>query len=249
MKDSKLNLLVIIGLSLLSSCKVLYIPNMVNSPLLKEKGEAKINLNTNNLQASYAVTDNVGLMVNGYYNKNDWNITSGSLVNEYQSKRFLVEGGAGYFKSLGEKGVFEAYAGAGYGTLNYNYKLLDNGIEAEYNRWASNNLKLFIQPVIGTTGEKFDFSFFTRFVGLKFSNVDTINYTPAELDFEGLSNVEKTTWMFLEPGVSIRFGTPLIKLQLQTLYSYKLNPEPLNSKNFVFNIGLHVNLSKLTKKE
>ena len=106
MKTSKKLLLIAIIVLSFSSCKIMYIPNTQNVPMLEEKGDIKVELGTKDLQVAYGVTDHLGIMVNGYYNKNDWSVTSGEYDNQYLSKRTLVEGGLGYYTTMGEKGRF-----------------------------------------------------------------------------------------------------------------------------------------------
>lgn len=252
MNLNKLNLLLVAGAAMcFTSCKILYIPNMVNAPLLKEQGELKVNLSTKDLQAAYAVSPNIGVMLNGYYNKNEWEITSGSFENKYESKRSLLEGGVGYFKAFGEKGVFDVYAGAGLGNLKYDYHLFDNGAEDldESRLWSAKSTKFFLQPSIGMVKEKSEFAFSLRMVGLKFNNIDTLNYSVYDLAFENLNGIERPLYLFAEPAITWRFGIPLVKLQLQTLYSLKLNSEPLNTRNLMFKVGLSFNLSQFTVKK
>jgi hypothetical protein len=247
MKKNLLKLMLISILPLtMSSCRILYIPNTPNTPLLEEKGDLKVNLSTNNFQAAYAVTENIGIMANGYYNKNNWNVTSGNFDNRYSTTRFLLEGGAGYFKKIGEKGVFETYAGAGYGNLSYDYTLFDAGIQTQNNTWDSNKMKFFIQPNIGIVSDNLEFAFTTRFVGLNFMNTLT-NYTDSQLAFENLTGVEDRMWMFVEPGVVFRAGWAPFKFQAHMLYSYKLNPEPLNTRNFVIGFAAHINIGAMMK--
>jgi hypothetical protein len=62
----KLVSVVIAGLS--SYSITMYTTSAVNAPLLKERGEVKINVTRNDLQAAVAVTDHIGIMANGYYN-------------------------------------------------------------------------------------------------------------------------------------------------------------------------------------
>ena len=49
-----------IALLAVAGCKTVYRPNLVNVPLLVERGEAHVAASTSDLQASYAVTRNVG---------------------------------------------------------------------------------------------------------------------------------------------------------------------------------------------
>jgi hypothetical protein len=55
----------------LTSCAPAYVPNALNTPLFNNKGEIHIAANTGisgfDPQLAYAVTDNIGVMVNGSF--------------------------------------------------------------------------------------------------------------------------------------------------------------------------------------
>src|SRR5688500_10546599 len=90
-------LLMTATLAVFSSCSTtLYVANTVNAPLLKEKGEIKLNIDQNNIQAAVAVSDHLGIMANGFYRSYEGG-------NNYEHKGGLGEIGVGYFKTLNEK--------------------------------------------------------------------------------------------------------------------------------------------------
>lgn len=73
----------ILGLSLIAqSCNIMYTPNMQNVPLLTEKNEVRATLGPFDYQAAYAVTENIGVMLNGQYHTRNTN----TLDYEYGSK-------------------------------------------------------------------------------------------------------------------------------------------------------------------
>ncbi|MEE4199006.1 MAG: hypothetical protein V2I54_15305 [Bacteroidales bacterium] len=81
----------VIPLGFLFSCSPEYIPNMANSPMFTERGElqATIATGTSNFdaQTAYAITDHIGIMVNGSYG-NETNDTT----DDYHKHAF-IEGG------------------------------------------------------------------------------------------------------------------------------------------------------------
>ena len=227
----------------LPSCKIMYMPNAQNVPLMKEKGEIRANVGVSNYQGSYALTENIGLMLNGQYRNSTFTGESGSYNYEYSSSRWLVEGGGGYFKPLGEDGVVEAYGGLGYGGVTFDRSSQDSSGGTQVNstdRYNANMIKLFIQPAIGVTSEYADFAFSMRFVGAKFSSIDTIGYTEQDLINEQISGVEKPFFAFIEPAITVRGGWKYVKFHTQFIYSHLLTKEELNRSPFNFNVGINI---------
>jgi hypothetical protein len=241
-KNVKISLLLsLITIVLLSGCRNMYIPNMPNTPLLKEKGDITVSLNPNNYQAAFAITESIGIMANGYYRRNSWNIASGNFENRYTNQRYMAEGAIGYFKKLGSSAVFEAYAGAGVGNVKFNYDLYDNKVLIDNNSWSANNVKYFFQPNFGIVNDNVELALTTRFVVLNFNNPKiSSNFSEEEMVIERLNGLDKVNWMFIEPGVVFKYGFKNIKLQNHLLYSSKLNPEALNTKNLIFGFGMSV---------
>jgi len=108
-------------LFIFTGCVTLYKPNVINSPLLKEKGEfntsASIGLSgcgLYNLQAAYAISNHTGVMIDGMYHNRHSTISDSSVE---KLNMFFGEAGAGYFTAFGnEKNrLFQCYGGCGYG--------------------------------------------------------------------------------------------------------------------------------------
>ncbi|MCZ2100798.1 MAG: hypothetical protein LC107_04585 [Chitinophagales bacterium] len=218
-------------LLLITSCKTkLYIPNGSNVPLLQEEKELKIVGSTGgNLQAAYAVTNHIGLMANGF-----WTYRSADDTDRPGNKKgegSLVELGAGYFDRFNDF-VFETYAGAGLGRLDY--KDTENG-----KNYSSNGTRLFVQPNIGWTSKYIDIAISGRLAGLKYYDFLADGYSQEELDQEFLHKdlVEDNLWVFFEPAITLRGGYKYIKAQIQYGISKKLNSGDLKYDNTYFNVG------------
>lgn len=153
--------IVFLLLSFFYGCAPVYIPTVVNTPLLSEQGEFQATLNTGvsgfDPQFAYAITNHLGVMLNGSYVSR----TNDTLSNFH--KHLAFETGAGYFTKIGNSGRFEVFGGVGYSRLKADYS---------NNLWVSrtdlNSYKIFIQPAIGATTDIFNGSLVPGFVRVNF---------------------------------------------------------------------------------
>jgi hypothetical protein len=241
-------LAVLAGTLSLHSCKIMYMPNAQNVPLMREKGEFRANIGVSNFQTAFATSKMMGVVANGQYRTTKWSLGSGSSEIKYDSKRWVSEAGSGFFMPLGEKGVFEVYAGGGYGGITFNRTRMDSMGNATYfDRYNANMIKTYVQPAIGLTAENVDMAFSVRYVGLKFNNIDTIGYTQNDLIVENLAGVEKPFFSFIEPAFTVRLGFKYVKLHSQLVYSHKLNIQPLNRSPLNINVGVNICIAKRHK--
>lgn len=102
--------------------------------------------------------------------------------------------------------------------------------------------KLFIQPSLGYSDESIEIAFTPRITSVNFSNSD-VNITKGNLSPAEFNDFDHTTsYVFFEPGITLRGGLEYVKGHMQVAYSYKLNEEPLNHKSLILNFGIHVNV-------
>ncbi len=205
-----------------SSCAPAYVPNVINTPLFNNQGEFQASVNGGlagfDPQISYALTDNIGVMLNASFTDR----TSDSTNNFHKHK--FVEMGLGYYQKMGNSGRFETYAGAGFGSLRAEY---------ENELWMShsevNSIRFFIQPAFGVSWEFFDGSFAPRLVYLY-------------LNQQSKSN----TGMFLEPAITAKLGPEYVKVVFQLGLSLPFNTNTIefNYQPFLFSIGLHTTLGR-----
>ncbi|MEY1640405.1 hypothetical protein [Tenuifilum osseticum] len=206
---------------MLQACKIAYVPNTFNSPLLRNKGDAQFNVwgGSSGLeaQAAAAVTDNIGLMVNGQFQQ-DKKVENDIEVTE---KWKLVEGAIGYTERFSDMGIFEIYAGGGVGQVPAKFRNItwDGPPDITFNRW-------FIQPALGFCNDWLDFSVVNR--------LSLVDISPQK------------NW-FYEPGIVGKIGYKRIRLVGCFGFSFPLRGHDKRywDNQFVtISVGLHVNFGK-----
>lgn len=221
----------------LAACKTIYIPNAVNVPLLSRKNEVRAQVNANNLQGAYAVTDNVGVMVNGQYHSSS---TDRKAQSAETGSGGLVEAGGGYFTALSPRVRAEVFGGAGYGQVEHKNWNTVNGVRNDY-RFEVHATKLFAQPSVGIVGDWFDAALSTRLVLLRaFNPKASANYTESDLRSDGLYAIDSRLWSFVEPTLTIRGGYKWAKIFFQYGRSFKLNKADLPRDEEFVNVGLSI---------
>ncbi|MBN2214813.1 MAG: hypothetical protein JW723_11260 [Bacteroidales bacterium] len=206
----------------ITSCAPAYVPNVINTPLCSNPGEFQASVNGGlagfDPQISYALTDNIAIMLNGSFASR----TSDSTDNFH--KHQFVEMGLGYYQKFGTSGRFETYGGAGFGQLRAEY---DN--ELWMTRSNVNSRRFFIQPAIGVSTDFFDGGLAARFVYLY-------------LIQESKSN----TGVFVEPAITAKVGPKHVKAVFQIGLSIPVNSGSLefNYQPFLFSVGLQTTLGR-----
>ena len=239
--------LLVITLLIGQSCgRTLYIPNMHNVPLMKEKNELRANITPTDFQASYGVTNNIGLMLNGQsvttkdshqYNKGIYGPRAYGQDNN--SKRHYIEVGIGYFKPIKKNGVFEFYAGSGRGKLSFN-----NEDHVGRDKFSANFSRYFVQPSIGLTFGAIDIAYSLRYVNLRFHGSDTSEYEYENTTGKDLSEIEKHSYSFREPGLTLRVGWKYVKLHFHIASAYQIGGPDIKQQEMNGNFGLHINIAK-----
>jgi hypothetical protein len=204
------------------SCAPVYVPNVINAPMLTNKGEVQVALHAGTSgidpQFAWAITNNIGIMVNGSFQ----NSTSDSTTDYH--KHSLGEIGLGYLRAIGQRGKFETFIGYGKGSIEALYK---NSI------WTSRSKvdmgRFFIQPTIGVTSKVIDLGLSTRisFVGIT----------------DGKDMVNR---VFAEPAVTAKLGWDHLKIVGQLGISVPFNDDDvLNYQPLLFSVGIQGNFGKV----
>jgi hypothetical protein len=257
------------NLSAAASCSVLlifsacnshiYVPNTVNEPLLKEKYEFKGSVSPSNLQASFAILNNIAIMANGQYVYDFVDVDDSDddeLFTDDDTRGGVIEGAVGFFKPLDPKKrmVLDVYAGYGKGS----FKTLAEGYNSNSGMLINDYLlrshfnKFFIQPGIGFAHPVIEAAFTSRFSILKFHNLYAgskafenepdrrINYL----------NIGAKTLPFYEPAFTFRVGYKYVKFQMQLMFSLLLNDDTYRGYEFneyfqpvALGMGVSVNLA------
>jgi len=239
-----LSLATFVALAMLSgACKALYAPNMASTPLLRERGEVRATVDARNLQLAVAASSHIGLMANGYHRSED-NDPKPNEEKQHGEGDF-IELGVGWFGTLPRLPAWlqaEVYAGAGPGKVSHDLTPAGGStrhFEAELTR-------VFVMPTVGYTHRYFDVALSTRLVGVSYRSPQSSGYTDdAQLDGDGFAGIDRRTWYFVEPSVTVRAGYKWIKLQLQVGKSFLLTRADLPHDSGMVTLGLNVDVFRL----
>lgn len=208
------------GLLVNYSCAPTYVPNVVTTPFLGDKGDVAGSVNYGvsgfDPQFAYAVTDNIGVVANGSY------INTANDTNSQFRQHLHVEFGGGYHTRIGSFGRFEAYGGGGVGRINAKF---DDLLFVSYEDVLST--RLFIQPSVGFVTDVFEIGFSTRFVLVSL-----------------MQDQKSETAPFIEPALTAKLGYSPVKGMMQLGFSLPLNPElKFYFQPVIFSIGLQIRLN------
>jgi len=202
------------------------VPNVINTPLLSNKGELQVGIHTGlsgtDPQGAYAINDNIGLMLNGSFA----NRTSDSS-NSFHKHNF-GELGVGYFTKFADNGRLEVFTGLGYGDLRAKFEseIFNSSAQVHTRRF-------FIQPAIGAKTNIFDGSFATRFVFLDI--------------YQGNKSIQA---VLFEPAITAKAGYKYVKVVFQFGLSLPLSAtENYYYQPFLFSVGLQGFIGLLTKND
>ena len=195
---------------LLTGCVTLYKPNVIHSPMIKEKGEfsstAALGLSGSgifNLQAAYGISDHWALMADGMYH-----YKKSLFEDDISGKRTLrmrfAEGGIGYFKVTGAKknSLFQCYGGAGSGhsfNIISNLDGADPEVVARYNN-------VFVQPGIVLLNKKYMISFDLRANYVMVNNINAYKYEEFDMwstNFRYYENLS-LDFVLMEPTITFK---------------------------------------------
>lgn len=231
----KLAVLSLMGIWL-SSCKTVYYPTTNNSPMLNNKGEFQASgiIGTGNfeLQTAYAITDNIGVMLNGSYFNGTREIEINNEKSEIKEIHNLIEAGAGYFNTFGRLGKLEIFAGGGVGKVPANFRGIDHFYDGTQ---TSRMTKLFIQPSVGLGTDFVDFS-----GGIRISTV----------------NISRAMRLFAEPELTVKLGYKSVRLVASIGLALPMNnintwSDELLSWDFnpvIIGFGVQLNLGRKYEK-
>ncbi len=227
----------------LSSCATtMYTTNAVNAPLLKEKGEVKINVTQNDLQAAIAVSDNIGIMANGYYKNYD-----GS--SNYQHGGGMGELGVGYLLNSEGHLVMENFVGAGLGKVHKQQQYTNPDNSSYMASFDANAVKAFIQSNLGYRSKYFDVALTPKFSFVKYSNFSHANYSEEQLreDYLDRNRLTDPLFVFAEPAITVRGGYKFIKLQAQYGVTINVGGQSIRHTPDFGSLGLIIDIAKWYK--
>jgi hypothetical protein len=210
----------------LISCAPVYIPNVINAPLLSNAGEVQLSVYSATSgfdpQFALAVTDNIGIMLNGSFDEITYQDS-----DDYRKHKFF-EMGAGYYQKLNDNFRFETFGGYGFGEIQSDYG---------YYQWiphkAINSKRFFIQPGVGATYHPIEGAVSARIVHLRLTQND-----------------RSSNGMFFEPAVTGKIKYKRVKGVMQLGFSVLVGTYDLalEYQPVILSIGLSVNVGKMNDK-
>jgi hypothetical protein len=227
-------------LILLTSCRsTMYVTNTVNVPLLKEKGEVKINIDQTDAQLAVGVGKHWGVMANAFYKKFEKN-------DNYVNEGTIGEVGFGYFKPYRNNLILEAYTGLGIGTVDKKETFSTEENNLYWTSFSAQGTKAFIQPSIGYCTKFFDLAFTPRMSFVKYTHFNSYGYSQDQLAQDYLENDRLTNgiYMFGEPAFTIRGGYKFVKIQGQYGLTMNFSPNPIRHSNSFASIGLVIDIAR-----
>lgn len=213
--NSKFLIILLVIIFLVSGCVTLYKPNAVYSPLLKEKREFNLSGSLGlsgcgilNLQSSYAVSNHIGIMVDGMYHfrRDTYSDTTIERLNIYSG-----EAGLGYFTKTGSEksNLFQFYGGIGYGKTND--KILNSHQQSP--EISSKYYNFFLQPGYAYIFKKTELAFDLRANYVRLYDVHSYlydNFHWWNTNFKYYYD-RSLDFIILEPTVTLKFGNENVK--------------------------------------
>jgi hypothetical protein len=225
------------ALLVLVGCKAMYSPNMASTPLFTKQGELRAGADPRNLQVAYAATSHLGVMTNGYFRSQDEELDSGE---RQVGKGWLLEAAVGAFMTLEEPSWMQVEMYGGVGVGNVKQEITPMG--GTTRTFEAEGYRAFIMPTAGFTGKYVEAAFSARLAAVNYTSSTATNYSQMDLENDKLTELEKNTWLFLEPALTVRGGYKWVKLQVQLGQSYKLSSADMNREKGMFSISLNVDL-------
>lgn len=224
-----------------------YVPNAPNVPFFKEKNNAGVSFSYQlgnissgvNLQAAYALTDHLGLMMNfNYFGGRQESVTFFGMDEEVRYNGNMLEFGAGYFLPVKTNFVFETYAGMGFGGVENNSTFYPAG-----NR-INNHVRFrryFVQPAFGwIANEHFLLGLSVRTGMLHYYDLNI--KTGDDTDIYALMDIKNNPSFVVEPALTMRTGGEIVKFQLQMITSYLIDSKYANYDPYAIVFGLYFNI-------
>ncbi|MFZ4399581.1 MAG: hypothetical protein ACOYO1_06080 [Bacteroidales bacterium] len=210
-----------------------YWPSVQNVPLFDEKQELQLLVGAGKentfFQSAYSLTNHIGFQFTYKTTMENYGISYDDKI----SSNYLVEGGIGYYFKY-QYLAFETFAGYGYSYIQRDDYFRKSIVD--FNR-------KYLQPSIGFSSDYIDVAFTPRFSKVNYSIIENTIYHSSVYD-NILQNIDKNSFYFFEPGITMRFGFKNIKIQFQHVEVKKLNSDQLdyvsagNTVSILFTIPL-----------
>lgn len=230
----------IVSIGVSTSCGI-YRQNMVNTPLLEEKGEAQITgyagFTGYGAQLGSALTKKIALIAN--YSNTGTKRVNYSSVNYTIDKHNFLEMGTGYFRKNKAEFISEYFILAGKGTTSRYYQGLDTAQkiintfqQVSYNRFC-------IQADFGKIDHKWEYAISPRLIVINYYNI-------SDNSTDRFKN-KPDTYLYTDLAGTLRY-TILKHLKISGQVNLTLPVTGFNSSYFAFSpfncsMGMNLNMN------
>ena len=198
-----------------------YSPNQQNVPGFQKKKEVRLNAARGfdgfDVQATYAVTNHLGVQLNSLFYSFDWN-----EFRKY-SEGNGIELGLGYYKPFSNF-VFETYGLIGKGKFT-NRDLNDDPYQPENDGYLKSDILRFaLQPALTYKRKYYSISLSSRLSSINYYKVEGHYYDY----FTDLGNElrHNSSYFLFEPALTFRAGLEKLKFQIQFVTANNLTKKP-----------------------
>lgn len=234
-----------------ASCSpIFYAPSYQHVPLLSERGEftasgsyvATESVEGLSLKTAYAVSSRWGLMAGG-------NLYFGEQSNDNAAhgRGGYFESGAGYFKKISNKVVFESYGLLGLGAMKNSFPQSAISYPGTDGKISANILLTALQPSIGFKSRYFEAALTGRAALLHYTSIRG-NLMRQNTDQESVGNQQQylsahSNNFLIEPVLTLRGGLDFLKLEAQFGESINLSHPRFPQDGAWISIGLNYRYS------
>lgn len=192
----------------ISSCSKYYYPTYQNIPTQTEKNELKANwhfdLASAGLNASYTITDHLGIIAN-HSSVGPKSESNNNRTVTYDKDSYLNDLGAFYYGTtlyhIDNYPINMTYALTGaysYGAQRHDHEVFDMEID-----------RFYLQPSVAFTSKFIDFGISSRFTHVNYTLKSHAPFNRSDYD---LYNIENDNFYFFEPQLFIKIGYKWIKI-------------------------------------
>lgn len=226
-----------------TACSPVYhVPATQNVPLFTGKGQARVAAFTDGgsaeVQGAYAVSDAVGIQLNGgfYFPPNEDNGNGGN--GRY------VEGGVGYSSPISADGkvIFETYGLLGLGGLENHFPSSTGSSPGTTGTIESKAFRYGLQPAVGFRSPFFEAAVSAKMLGINYYDVN------GSLIFDNTDQVsylrDNNRQFVFEPALTLRAGVEWGKIQLQVVRSFNLTDDEFRQSEGHATLGLIFDISR-----
>lgn len=216
MRRGIMGLILLLSFLLLACNATIYVPNSINTPLLKESSQFNVSahhgFNDFEIQSAFALTNHIGLMYNHAFLKE-------KSADDY-IRQNVNEVGLGLYNAFPKGLIMEIYAGYGKASMHSYSETADLSpifpIKTKTNNELSDKMvgdyeKYFIQPTIGVSRSGISVALSGRVSRIKYTDYEWMNQS--FYDAEG---------DFFEPALTVKFGEK-VKIVGQVGLSFAMN--------------------------